>query len=115
MLTSRQKKFLKARAHALKPVVITGAAGISPAVLAEIDRALQDHELIKVRVNTETAQERAVLAATVSARLNADTVQIVGHIVTLFREKPPKPAQPRPTPKQHARARYTGSSRSRIP
>jgi RNA-binding protein len=113
MITSRQKKLLKARAHALKPVVITGAAGISAAVLAEIDRALQHHELIKVRINAETGLQRTEWVQEVSAELHADTVQTVGHVVTLYREKPPEPARSRTA--SGKRSRYTGSSRSRTP
>jgi RNA-binding protein len=50
-LKSDLKKFLRAKAHALKPVVITGQNGITPAVLNEIGQALSHHELIKIRVN----------------------------------------------------------------
>jgi len=49
-LSPTRRRELKARAHALDPVVFIGGAGLSPAVLAEIDRALKSHELIKVRV-----------------------------------------------------------------
>jgi RNA-binding protein len=113
MITSQQKKLLKARAHSLKPVVITGAAGISAAVMAEIDRALEHHELIKVRINAETPQQRAELAAGVCTGLLADHVQTVGHVVTLYREKPPERVRARAVPKK--RTRYTGSSRPRTP
>lgn len=113
MITAQQKKLLKARAHSLKPVVITGAAGISPAVLAEIDRALEHHELIKVRMNADTPEQRAEWTAAVCAGLHAHQVQTVGHVVTLYRDKPPEAAKARPTPKK--RVRYTGSSRSRTP
>ena len=50
-MKSELKKFLRARAHSLKPVVITGQHGVTPAVLNEINLALDHHELIKVRVN----------------------------------------------------------------
>ena len=113
MITPQTKKLLKARAHALKPVVITGAAGMSAAVLSEIDRALEHHELIKVRINAETSQLRAALTGQICAELSADEVQTVGHVVTLYREKPSRAVSPRPSPKK--RTRYTGSSRSRIP
>ncbi|MGY6214728.1 ribosome assembly RNA-binding protein YhbY [Methylolobus aquaticus] len=111
MITSQQKKLLKARAHTLKPVVITGAAGLSPAVTAEIDRALEHHELIKVRINADTPQQRSALAAEVCSGLQADHVQTVGHVVTLYREKPPEPPKGRSLPKK--RTRYTGSAKSR--
>jgi RNA-binding protein len=87
MLTSAQKQQLKARAHPLKPVVITGAAGVSAAVIAEIDRALEHHELIKVRLTAESAQARLQAASELGSELTAEVVQIMGRIVTLYREK----------------------------
>jgi RNA-binding protein len=84
---SRLRQTLKARAHALKPVVLTGQAGLSESVLAEIDRALDDHELIKVRIAGGDRDSKAEMASQASSSLRADVVQIVGHIVTLFRPR----------------------------
>lgn len=87
-MKSDQKKLLRAKAHALKPVVITGQAGLTPAILREINLALDHHELIKVRVNAEDRTQRREMAAQVCADLNADLIQSVGHIITLFRKNP---------------------------
>jgi RNA-binding protein len=87
-LKSDQKKQLRARAHALKPVVITGQAGLSPAVLSEIDVALEHHELIKVRVNADDREMRKEMAQHICSELGADLVQSIGHIVTLYRKRP---------------------------
>ena len=62
MLSSAQRKFLRAQAHNLKPVVITGAGGLHPGVLAEIDSSLAHHELIKVRLNAADRETRNALA-----------------------------------------------------
>ncbi|HLF98404.1 MAG TPA: ribosome assembly RNA-binding protein YhbY [Methylococcaceae bacterium] len=88
-MTPRLKKALRARAHALKPVVLTGQAGLSEAVLAEIDLALEHHELIKVRLRAER-EERTVMAEEICARLGAELVQSLGQIVTLYRKSPEK-------------------------
>ena len=84
------RKFLRAKAHALKPVVITGRAGISEAVLNEIDLALNHHELIKVRVNALDREVRREMAEQICQTLQAELVQIMGHVVTLYRLSPDK-------------------------
>lgn len=81
------KKFLKAKAHALKPVVITGQHGITPNVLNEIELALDHHELIKVRVNAADREERAELVAAIMDATKAELIQAIGHVITLFRKK----------------------------
>lgn len=89
-MNSEQKKQLRARAHALKPVVITGQAGLSPAVLSEIDLALDHHELIKVRVNAEDREMRKEMAQQICVETGAELIQSIGHIVTLYRKRPEK-------------------------
>jgi len=91
IMNPQQRQQLKARAHSLKPIVITGHAGVSAALLAEIDRALEHHELMKVRINAATREEARALAAQISEALTAELVQVLGHVVTLFREKRNKP------------------------
>lgn len=84
------KKFLRAKAHSLKPVVITGQAGITPAVLNEIGLALDHHELIKVRVNAVDREERREMTAQICGELDAELIQSLGHIITLYRKNPDK-------------------------
>jgi RNA-binding protein len=82
------KKFLKARAHALKPVVITGQHGVTPAVLNEIDLALEHHELIKIRVNAADRDDRQVMIRQICEASSAELIQTIGHVVTLYRKIP---------------------------
>ena len=84
------KKQLRAQAHALKPVIITGQAGISPAVLFEINAALDHHELIKVRVNAEDRGQRRDMGAMICTETGAELIQSIGHVITLYRENPDK-------------------------
>lgn len=89
-MNNEQKNLLKARAHVLKPVVITGQHGISPAVLNEIDLALEHHELIKIRVNAADREDRKAMTESILAASRAELVQSIGHIVTVYRKRPPK-------------------------
>ena len=82
------KKFLRARAHALKPVVITGQHGVTPAVLNEINLALDHHELIKVRVNAAERDERQAMTRQICAEAGAELIQAIGHVITLYRKNP---------------------------
>jgi RNA-binding protein len=85
---SELKKFLKAKAHALKPAIITGQQGITPAVLNEIKLALDHHGLIKVRVNAADREERRELAEEIRRETAAELIQSVGHVITLYRKNP---------------------------
>jgi RNA-binding protein len=87
---SELKKFLKAKAHALKPVVITGQHGITPAVLNEINLALDHHELIKVRVNAADRDERTEMVEEIVRATGAELIQAIGHVITIYRKNPDK-------------------------
>ncbi|MBS1214517.1 MAG: uncharacterized protein H6R26_3134 [Proteobacteria bacterium] len=91
-MKSDQKKQLRAKAHALKPVVITGQAGLSTPVMNEIDLALTHHELIKVRINAGDRELRKAMGEQICSELRAEQVQLLGHIITLYRKNPDKPA-----------------------
>jgi len=88
-LTPAQRMFLKAQAHALKPVVIIGNAGLSEAVLAEIERALAAHELIKVRVQNDDRAVRKTWLAGICERLDCGAVQHLGKLLLLYRPADP--------------------------
>jgi RNA-binding protein len=91
-LTPRKRARLKAQAHALEPVVQTGAAGVTDAVVAEVDRALTAHELLKVRIGGDDRDERLALGDDLSARTNAAIVDRVGKVLILWRARPEDPA-----------------------
>ena len=89
-LTPRQRAGLKARAHALEPRVQVGHAGLSEAVVSEIERALTAHELIKVKILADRdARDR--IADAICERTGAATVQQVGKVAVLWRPKPDEP------------------------
>jgi putative YhbY family RNA-binding protein len=84
-LTPKERQALKARAHALKPVVLLGAAGLTPAVIAEINRALAAHELIKIRVPGDDRAARESMWAALANTLSAARVQAIGKLLVLYR------------------------------
>ena len=79
------KKALKAIAHHLNPIVTIGNLGLSTSVIAELNRAISDHELIKVRLNIVDRKLRVELVNEVSQLLDAKIVQQVGKVVVLYR------------------------------
>ena len=86
-LSPARRRELKARAHALDPVVLIGGGGLSAAVIAEIDRSLRSHELIKVRLNAPRAERDAAFRE-ICRQTGAQAVQHIGKILVLFRENP---------------------------
>ena len=87
-ITPALKKFLKTRAHALKPVVMTGQHGLTPAVLNEINLALEHHELIKVRLIAAKREDRKTMIETILTDTAAELIQAIGHVITLYRKNP---------------------------
>jgi RNA-binding protein len=84
-LTPRERAHLKARAHALEPSVSVGNAGATKAVIAEVDRALTAHELIKVRILDGDREAREAIGDEICAKTDAAPVQRVGKVMVLWR------------------------------
>ena len=87
-LNPATKRRLRAAAHALKPVVMIGQHGYTPAVAAAIDEALGDHELIKVRLRGIEREQRLDVVAAICTALDAQSVSVVGGVATLYRKRP---------------------------
>jgi RNA-binding protein len=87
-LTPAQRQALKAKAHHLDPVVIIGDAGLTAAVLGEIDVHLKTHELIKIRVHGDDRDARVAMIGDIHAALAASLVQHIGKTLVMFRPKP---------------------------
>lgn len=88
MLNSSAKRELKARAHALKPVVIVGQRGLTPAVISSVAEALEVHELIKVRLAATEREERTQQSDQIAASLGAEVVGNIGRVLILYRPRP---------------------------
>src|SRR5512141_1032968 len=87
-LSPKRRSDLRAQAHKLSPVVIVGDKGLTDEVIAEIDRSLKAHELIKVRAATDERDARAVWIETICERLQAHPVQQIGKVFVIYRENP---------------------------
>ena len=89
-LTGAQRRFLRAEAHPLKPLVQIGKEGLSPGVLTEINNALDAHELIKVRFG-DHKEHREALTREIEEKLKAACAGMIGSIAILYRPNPEKP------------------------
>jgi RNA-binding protein len=110
-LTPADRSALRARAHALHPVVQIGHGGLSDGVVREIDASLKAHGLIKVKVAGEDRETREQLLADICAAVGAEPVQTIGRTLVLWREiaapdadaatdKPRRPRRPGPRPQR---------------
>lgn len=87
-LSPTQRRSLRAAAHHLNPVVSISQKGLTPSVLAEIDRCLKAHELIKMRLYGIERDIREALFIEICTALNCAQVQHIGNLVVLWRENP---------------------------
>ena len=90
-LSNAQKRYLRGLAHDLKPVVLVGAKGVTPALLAELDQALEQHELLKVKVAAEDRETRDAWIEALVEPSRAALVGRIGHIAVLYRRRQDKP------------------------
>ena len=93
-LASAERRALRARAHALHPIVMIGGAGLTAAVLKEIDLALKSHELIKIRVLGDDRDNREDALQKICEALDAAPVQVIGKILVVFRPRPKETEAP---------------------
>jgi len=92
-LSSAGRRELRARAHALNPVVAIAENGLSDAVLKEIDASLKAHELIKIRVFGDSREDRIAYLERICDELGAAAVQHIGKLLVVYRPKPAEPGK----------------------
>ncbi len=122
-LPTKRRSELRAEAHKLTPVVIIGDKGLTDEVVAEIERSLKAHELIKVRATTDERAARGEWLEAICTRLGAHAVQQIGKVFVLYRENPEKTARAkkaaaaaaRPAPGKDEKVKRTSRPRSRTP
>jgi RNA-binding protein len=95
-LSPSQKRYLRGLAHSLKPVILTGNKGVTPAVIREFAAALDQHELVKVKLG-DNRDERKAQIAELGQSAKAELVQSIGRVASFYRrnEDKPKLALPR--------------------
>ncbi len=86
-LNGSQRRYLRGLAHHLKPLVLIGKAGLAESALSSLDRALEDHELIKVKFN-EFKDRKKEISQEIAEKTNSETVGMIGHVVIFYREQP---------------------------
>ncbi|NYT27657.1 MAG: ribosome assembly RNA-binding protein YhbY [Candidatus Thiodubiliella endoseptemdiera] len=96
-LTNNQKKFLRARGHALKPIVMVGQHGLSESVLAELESTMTKHELLKIKIRAEDRDDRQKMIDEVINVTKAHLIQVIGSVMVIYRafEEEPQIILPR--------------------
>jgi putative YhbY family RNA-binding protein len=105
-MAAKSLRALRARAHALKPVVWIASTGPTEGVMRELDRALAVHELVKIHAAIDDRNERSRLLQSLCEALGAQPVQTIGKMLVAFRARPPSAEAPTSPQK-------TGSERGR--
>ena len=90
-LSGKQRRFLRAEAHDLEPIVMVGKEGLSPTVVDAVQAALLAHELIKVRVLDTAPVERKQVAEQLPPLVKAELAGLVGRVVILYKRHPSEP------------------------
>ena len=90
-LTNSQRRYLRGLAHDLKPVILVGAKGVTDALVQEFSNALDQHELVKVRIPAEDREDFAAQAAQLAAATGSETVQTIGRTAVFFRRNDDEP------------------------
>jgi RNA-binding protein len=90
-LTGKQRRHLRALGHNLDAIVHVGKGGITDGVVGAVNQALEDHELIKVKVLEESPLDRKEVAEALAERCNAFMAQLLGRVVLLYRQHPDNP------------------------
>ncbi len=96
-LTNNQKKFLRARGHVLKPIVMVGQHGLSESVLAELESTMTKHELLKIKIRAEDRDDRQKMIDEVINVTKAHLIQVIGSMMVIYRafEEEPQIILPR--------------------
>lgn len=89
-ISQKQKRWLKKQVHHLKPIVTMGQAGLTEAVLKEIEIALAHHELIKIKVSADDREQRDTVVQVIAVRTGSDLIDRIGNRASFFRANPEK-------------------------
>lgn len=84
-LTPKQRSFLRGKAHHLSPVVMLGKEGLSEAILKATDKALEDHELIKIKMPSTNQDDFQEMVNSLMSSIKAEVVQTIGHQLVIYR------------------------------
>ena len=91
MLTGKQRRHLRALGHELKPIVQVGKDGIDEGLVAALDQALADHELVKIKIGEGAGLDRRAAAEELASQTHSEVAQVLGNTVLLYRADPEDP------------------------
>lgn len=91
ILSDAQRKYLRRLGHDRNPIVLVGQAGIGANLIAELDRALDDHELVKVRARVGDRAERDTILEELASATHSELVQRIGHVGLYYRPNRDRP------------------------
>ena len=100
MLTGKQRRHLRGLGHELKPIVQIGKGGIDEGLIAALDQALADHELVKIKIGESASLDRQDAASELAAQTHSEVAQVLGNTVLLYRADPEDPKIELPRPKR---------------
>lgn len=90
-LTGKQRRHLRSLGHHLTPIVQIGKLGLTDGIVAAVEKALEDHELVKVRVGTECPEDRGAIAEALGPRVKGELAQMLGRTLLFYRRHPKEP------------------------
>jgi RNA-binding protein len=91
MLTGKQRRHLRGLGHELKPIVQVGKDGIDDGLIAALDQALTDHELVKIKIGEGAGLDRQDAASQLAEKTHSEVAQVLGNTVLLYRADPEDP------------------------
>jgi RNA-binding protein len=91
VLSGKQRRYLRGLGHELRPIVQVGRGGLDDGLVAAVDRALADHELVKIRLGEGANLDRHDAATDLAARTHSEVAQVLGNTVLLYRAHPDEP------------------------
>jgi len=89
-LSKKQTKFLRAKCHELKAVIMMGQKGLTDEVLAELDNALNHHELVKIKLSVDDRDARKQVITEICEKTQSEEVQSIGKTLSVYRVNPDK-------------------------
>jgi len=91
VLTGKQRRHLRGLGHGLRPIVQVGKDGIDDGLVAAVEQALDDHELVKVKVGEAAKLDRHDAAQAIAGKTHSEVAQVLGNTVLLYRAHPDDP------------------------
>lgn len=91
MLSGKQRSYLRSKANNLNPYVHIGKEGLNESVFDQIDKVLDDHELVKIRVLDNSLENINEVAEDVCDKMGAEVVQIIGNVFVIYRKNVEEP------------------------